>query len=98
MAHALWRGAELRAKGVMHWTDAGAASWYDFAQAIMEEGLALGLLDKQAVVNPLRTEQYPTPAARPNYSVLELTSTWEALDMQAAHWRVELRNMMRELT
>lgn len=98
LARALWRGASLRSNGVMHWTDAGAASWYDFAQAIMEEGLALGLLDKPATVNPLRTDQYPTPAARPSYSVLELTSTWDALDMQAAHWRVELRNMMRELT
>jgi len=98
LARALWRGAKLRSTGVMHWTDAGAASWYDFAQAIMEEGLALGLLDKPATVNPLRTDQYPTPAARPSYSVLELTSTWDALDMQAAHWRVELRNMMRELT
>ena len=98
LARALWQGANLRSTGVMHWTDAGAASWYDFAQAIMEEGLALGLLDKPATVNPLRTDQYPTPAARPSYSVLELTSTWDSLDMQAAHWRVELRNMMRELT
>jgi len=97
LARALWRSAQVRASGVMHWTDAGAASWYDFAQAIMEEGVALGLLDQAAIVKPLRTDQYPTPAARPNYSVLELTSTWEALDLQAMHWRVELRNMMREL-
>ncbi len=98
LAQAMWRAADIKATGVMHWTDAGAASWYDFAQAIMEEGVALGLLDKQAIVKPLRTDQYPTPAARPNYSVLELTSTWDTLDLQAAHWRVELRNMMRELT
>jgi len=90
LARAIWRGAQIRATGVMHWTDA--------AQAIMEEGMALGLLDKAATVRPLRTDQYPTPAARPTYSVLELTSTWEALELQAAHWRVELRNMMRELT
>jgi len=98
LARALWQGAKLRSSGVMHWTDAGVASWYDFAQAIMEEGLALGLLETPATVNPLRTDQYPTPAARPSYSVLELTSTWDALQMNAAHWRVELRNMMRELT
>ena len=64
----------------------------------MEEGVALGLLEKEAIVKPLRTDQYPTPAARPSYSVLELTSTWDTLELQAAHWRVELRNMMRELT
>jgi len=95
LARAIWRGAQIRSSGVLHWTDAGAASWYDFAQAIMEEGMALGLLDRAATVRPLRTDQYPTPAARPKYSVLELTSTWETLDLQAAHW---LRNMMRELT
>jgi len=98
LARAIWRGAEIRCSGVLHWTDAGAASWYDFAQAIMEEGMALGLLDRAVTVRPLRTDQYPTPAARPQYSVLELTNTWETLDLQAAHWRVELRNMMRELT
>jgi len=98
LARALWRAADLRSTGVMHWTDAGVGSWYDLAQAIMEEGVALGLLDKEATVNPLRTDQYPTPAARPTYSVLELTATWEQLNMQAQHWRVELRNMMRELT
>jgi len=98
LARAIWCGAQNQLTGVMHWTDAGAASWYDFAQAIMEEAMALGLLDKPATVRPLRTDQYPTPAARPQYSVLELTSTWAALDLQSAHWRVELRNMMRELT
>ena len=97
LANALWRAADVPHCGVLHWTDAGAASWYDFAQAIMEEGLDAGLLDKPAKVNPLTTDQYPTPAARPNYSLLDLTETWEALDIQARHWRVELRNMMREL-
>jgi len=81
LARAIWRGAQTRATGVLHWTDAGAASWYDFAQAIMEEGVALGLLDKHATVRPLRTDQFPTPAARPTYSVLELTSTWDTLDL-----------------
>ncbi len=98
LAEALWQAARLRTVGTMHWTGAGAASWYDFAQAIMEEGVALGLLEKPANVKPLTTEQYPTPAARPSYSILELAGTWDALQMQAPHWRVELRNMMRELT
>jgi len=97
LADALWRVAEIRATGVLHWTDAGVASWYDFAQAIMEEGVAQGLLDAPAIVKPLRTDQYPTPAARPSYSVLALSSTWEALEIQARHWRVELREMLKEL-
>ena len=98
LAEALWRAAEVRAMGTLHWTGAGVASWYDFAMAILEEGTALGLINNTPIVKPLRTDQYPTPAARPSYSVLELTSTWGVLDMQSAHWRTDLRNMMRELT
>lgn len=98
LAQALWSAAVRKSHGTMHWTAAGVASWYDFAQAIMEEGVDLGLLEKSAQVKPLTTEQYPTPAVRPSYSVLSLTDTWSALEMQAPHWRVELRNMMRELT
>lgn len=98
LARALWSAADKRSAGVMHWTGAGAASWYDFAVAIAEEGLNMGLLESEATVNPLTSEQYPTPAARPHYSVLELTSTWERLGIKSAHWREDLRTMLKELT
>lgn len=98
LARALWCAAEQRSVGVMHWTGAGAASWYDFAVAIAEEGQQLGLLDKNVKINPLTTEQYPTPAARPHYSVLELTRTWNQLGINAVHWREDLRAMLKELT
>jgi len=97
LARALWQAAILRASGVMHWTGAGVASWYDFAVAIAEEGRAAGLLERDVLVRPLTTAQYPTPAARPHYSVLELTRTWERLDSSAAHWRDDLRTMLKEL-
>lgn len=98
LAEALWRAAELKSAGTMHWTGAGVASWYDFAVAIHEEARLLGLIDRDVVVSPLTTEQYPTPAARPHYSVLELTRTWQSLDHKAQHWRDDLRNMLKELT
>ncbi|WP_205737954.1 dTDP-4-dehydrorhamnose reductase [Granulosicoccus antarcticus] len=98
LAEALWRAAALRSAGTMHWTGAGVASWYDFAVAIHEEARVLGLIDREVVVNPLTTEQYPTPAARPHYSVLELTQTWQSLDHPARHWRDDLRSMLKELT
>jgi len=97
LAGALWQAARKNATGKLHWTGAGVASWYDFAVAIYEEGRALGLLEKDVVIKPLTTEQYPTPAKRPAYSVLSLVDTWDALDCRADHWRVELREMMREL-
>ncbi len=98
LATALWRALDKKGTGVMHWTGAGVASWYDFAQAIMEEGVALGLLDRPVFINPLRTDQYPTPAARPPYSVLETTVTRAELELTPIHWREELRQMLRELS
>ncbi|MBX2884747.1 MAG: dTDP-4-dehydrorhamnose reductase [Granulosicoccus sp.] len=97
LARALWQAALKKSSGMMHWTGAGVASWYDFAQAIAEEGVAAGLLEKMPVVNSLRTDQYPTPASRPSYSVMETTATWEALDLKPLHWRDELRAMLLEL-
>ena len=98
LAESLWQALAVDATGVHHWTDAGVASWYDFAQAIMEEGEQLGLLDNQIRINPLTTADYPTPASRPAYSVLDKTQTWTALGVSGEHWRVALRKMMSELT
>ncbi len=98
LANAVWQAIQLDTKGLHHWSDAGVASWYDFAYAIMEEGLALGLLDKPIKINAITTTDYPTPASRPCYSVMDKTITWQALEMKSEHWRVALRSMMAELT
>lgn len=98
LARALWHAAARKSSGMMHWTGAGVASWYDFAMAIHEEGRSLGLIDRDVQIKPLTSDQYPTPAARPHYSVLELTRTWQALDLHANHWRSDLRTMLKELT
>ncbi len=97
LAQAIWRAIEKNITGIYHWSDAGVASWYDFAYAIMEEGVTLGLLDKEIEINPITTADYPTPASRPCYSVMDKTSTWQALEMKSEHWRVALRQMMAEL-
>jgi len=97
LAQAIWKAIEKNITGIHHWSDAGVASWYDFAYAIMEEGVALGLLDKEIEINPITTADYPTPASRPSYSVMDKTSTWQALGFKSEHWRVALRQMMAEL-
>jgi len=97
LAKAVWQSIELNTTGIHHWSDAGVASWYDFAYAIMEEGVALGLLDRPIKINAITTADYPTPASRPCYSVMDKTTTWKALDMQSEHWRVALRSMLLEL-
>lgn len=90
LARAIWALDAAGASGVFHWTDAGVASWYDFAVAIEEEALSVGLLARPARVVPIRTSDYPTPAKRPAMSVLDKTASW-AITGPAAHWRSELR-------
>lgn len=94
LAQAIWRAIERELSGIHHWAGAGAASWYDFAVAIEEEAWAAGLLGRRAHVAPIRTEDFPTPAVRPAYSVLDQTETWTALGMTAPHWRDGLRRML----
>jgi dTDP-4-dehydrorhamnose reductase len=97
LAHALWAAAEkIEVTGMLHWSDAGVASWYDFAVAIMEEALAIGLLQKELVVEPITTSGYPTAAQRPHYSVLDKEKTWETIGYKARHWREGLRSMLLE--
>lgn len=82
--------------GVHHWTDAGVASWYDFAVAIAEESSARGLLPRDVSVTPIATAEYPTAARRPTYSVLDKSSL-AALGVTATHWRAAVRAVLEEL-
>ena len=93
LANAIWALVAAGASGIHHWTDAGVASWYDFAVAIHEEALALGLLHRAVPIIPIRTADYPTPAQRPAYGVLDKTDTW-VITGPARHWRAELRDCL----
>jgi len=83
--------------GLYHWSDAGVASWYDFAMAIQDEALRLGLLRRQIPVEPIATVEYPLPAKRPAYSVLDKSKTWQLLGEKSPHWRHSLIQMLEEL-
>lgn len=80
-----------------HFSDAGAASWYDFAVAIVHEAELLGLLNRQPTVKPIATRDYPTPAQRPAYSVLNKQQTWDDLNISPTHWRIALVKMLTAL-
>lgn len=97
LALCVWRAIDQDLSGVHHWTDAGVASWYDFAVAIQEIGLELSLLDKQIPISPIPCAQYPTPAKRPGFSVLDKRSIWQGLNMTPVHWRAQLKTMLTEL-
>jgi dTDP-4-dehydrorhamnose reductase len=97
LAQAIWTALEKNIRGIFHWTDAGVASWYDFAMAIQEEGLRAGLLDKTIPIYPVPSIVYPTRARRPIYSVLDKSSYWQVLKINPIHWRIQLRSMLKEL-
>lgn len=82
--------------GIYHFANSGAISWYDFAIAIFEEAEQLGFPLKIQQVIPITTAEYPTPAARPAYSVLSQVKTAAVLGASAPHWRQGLRHMLCE--
>lgn len=98
LAEALWRAADLTAiHGLHHWRDAGTAAWYDFAVAIAEEARSLRIIETPVTVEPIETRDYPTPARRPPFSLLDCGDTWRALGIRPPHWREQLRRMLVEL-
>ena len=74
-----------------HFTNEGQITWYDFATAIMEIG------GKSCKVNPITTNQYPTKAKRPAYSVLDLSKIKEYAGIEIPGWRESLVKCMKEL-
>lgn len=97
LAECTWAAAAAEAGGMMHFTDSGVASWYDFALAIYEEARALGLIARDVEVVPIRSDQHPAAARRPAYSVLEIQPTVSQLGLRSVHWRVSLRSVLSEL-
>ena len=96
LATAVWAFAKRpEFSGVFHWTDGGETSWHGFAVAIQGEALSLGILDRQIPLHPITTEEYPTAASRPPYSVLDCSATVAALDLRPGDWRVNLRRMLK---
>jgi dTDP-4-dehydrorhamnose reductase len=98
LAAACWRviTANLQ-EPVLHWCDAGAASWFDVAVAVGELAQELGLLQQPAPVNPLTTADYPLPAQRPSYSLLDCSSSRRLLDQPPTPWRQALRALLETL-
>lgn len=98
VADVLWKLAERGdLHGIHHWTDAGVASWYDFAVEIAAEATSMKLLPPEIEVVPITTADYPTPARRPAYSVLDTQSTCALLGLRPVPWQVNLQAVLREI-
>ena len=98
LAQVLWSLTEHpEAHGIYHWTDGGRCSWYDFASAIQAQALELGLLQNSISIEPIPSSEYPTPATRPAFSVLDLSKTEALLQRESVPWQQQLRDMLEDL-
>ncbi len=83
--------------GTWHLTTGGETNWHEFATAIMDEAHALGLLQRKPPVLPITTVEYPTPAHRPAYSVLDTMRLRRDFGILPLDWREGLTHTLQEL-
>ncbi|MCQ2572625.1 MAG: dTDP-4-dehydrorhamnose reductase [Treponema sp.] len=78
--------------GTYHVTDLGETTWWDFTNEIKKQGIEAGwVTNKDCVVNSCTTEEYPTPAKRPAYSVLSKDKIQKALGITLPDWKESLK-------
>lgn len=75
--------------GIYNYSNEGVASWYDFAKAIFEEA------QLEVNLKPILSAEYPTPARRPNYSVLDKNKIKKQFNIEVPHWRDSLHKAVR---
>ena len=80
--------------GTFHLTPRGETSWHGFAEAILEEALARGLISRAPKVIPVATSDYPTRARRPGYSRLDIGRLEQVLGRALPEWRTGLRQVL----
>ena len=82
--------ANLGGSRIFHYSNEGVASWYDFAVEIMR------IKDLNCSVYPILAKEYPTPAARPHYSVMDKSLIKETFSISIPHWKDSLINCLSE--
>ena len=78
--------------GIYHFSNEGVTSWYDFTKAIHR---LAGITTCR--VRPLHTAEYPTPAARPHYSVLDKTKIKQTYGIDIPHWEESLADCIEHI-
>lgn len=85
-----------RRYGIYHFTNAGETTWFDFANEIKKLGLSYGLLERDCAVKALTTDQYPTKAKRPEYSVLSKEKIKATYGVSVPDWKASLGKYFEE--
>lgn len=89
--------APRQAYGIYHFTNAGECTWYDFAWEIHRLGRNFGLLSRDCRVEPITTDQYPTKARRPSYSVLSKEKIQRVYDVPVPLWKESLGRFLKSI-
>lgn len=76
---------------IYHYSNEGVCSWYDFAKEIMQ------ISNLSCKVNPIETTEYPTPAKRPHYSLLNKRKIKKAFNIKIPHWKDALADCLNEI-
>lgn len=76
---------------IYHYSNEGVLSWYDFARAIMEIG------NVNCNIKPIETKDYPTPAKRPSYSLMNKTKIKEDFNVSIPYWRDSLKDCIKKI-
>jgi len=77
--------------GIYHFSNEGVISWYDFAVAIKE------FAGKETQINAISTPEFPTPAKRPAYSVLNKNKIQERFGIQLKDWKISLESCIQQI-
>lgn len=83
--------SQSKAYGTYHYSNEGVTSWFDFARAIFD------LSKTQVKAVPIRTDQYPTRATRPSYSVMDKSKAKQTFNIEIPYWRDSLINCIGKL-
>ena len=100
IAEVLWQLAEKYVSertlpwGVYHFSNSPACSWHEFACEIFEQAVKAGVLERKPVVQPITTAEYPTPAKRPAWSVLDFEKVESLVERKVPRWHETLKDII----
>jgi dTDP-4-dehydrorhamnose reductase len=86
-----------RLSGTWHLTASGQTSWHGFAEAIFAEAVAAGLLPRAPQVEAIASSEYPTPAKRPAWSVLDNRKLQHDFGLELPPWQAGLKRVIAEI-
>ncbi|TYP00063.1 dTDP-4-dehydrorhamnose reductase [Geothermobacter ehrlichii] len=95
LAEAILRLLAAGGRGIVHFSNSGQCSWHQFAEAIRDEALAAGMSLKVRRIDPIATVDYPLPARRPAWSVLDKSRYTQLTGVFPPDWRQSLKRYMK---